>query len=652
MFSLITAIVSVVLVAVLAWATLYYGGSLWSDGEAQARAATVVNQGEQIVGAAKLYAINKGHPAAQLSDLVAEGYLSGIPVPPAALSKVAADFSMISSAYAQEAPSWVWNAETETLSLVRQVGEPRVCEEVNKLSFSVRGVRDEVDTRLRVQCYGSGAPYTVLWDARVATPPADLPKHPLCLATERINHIPAKCGTSLIEDANLSTPTQVSLDGYPNAMGPVDWIPDLPAGYWQPKEGKTCSVPYAYGAPLPPVEYTITVPAKSQLAMTFEELRGMVSDSYDASYAYKREYFTYVYIDGVQVQEFRPYEGATLLQEVYPVVLEAGVHVVRLEFATTIAVKIDSYGNPYYPAEAMPPLPTTEVCVSNLQMPLAVIPYEPPAGVLPEPGHVRLENAKCTLEQTPSGGELWYGRFWYEPVEEAWAALNYRFTVLSLTVVGTPETLDTFWGTLYARPKSISADIDMAYIDDFILLNLWDGYPLVRTSPTTMSILAPVTRNAVQELHLREVVCGSGIVASGAYEYCLSQLLSRINAPVARNFDFEMWVDSETTVDNTAACSLVTPSQVRPLSLVTRDGSSDGYLNSVTGELLSGYTTTPSCAAGQAWNESLGKCVCQPSANQVCAAPNAPLTNGITNTNSGATCTSTACKPLPWAPTL
>ena len=376
----------------------------------------------------------------------------------------------------------------------------------------------------------------------------------------------------------------------------------------------------------------------------------MVSDSYIINLAYKREYFTRVYIDGVQVQEFRPYEGANILQEVYPVLLEAGVHVVRLEFSTAISVKVDSYGNPY-PTEELPPLPKTEVCISNLQMPLAVLPYEPPAGVIPEPGHVRLQNAKCTLEQTPSGGELWYGRFWYEPLEMSHAALNYAFTLSSLTVVGTPETLDAFWGTLQARPKSIPSGVDMSYIDVFVVESLGDGYHLVRTSPTTMSLITPLTghQGTGSLLHLREWICYSGVVASGAYEQCLTQLMSQVNAPTPRNFDFELWVESDIAVDNTVACSLVTPSKLSPMPIV-QDGYND-YINPLTGERLSGYSS-PSCAAGQAWNEALGKCVCQPSATQVCAMPNAPLTNGITNSNSGATCTSTACRPMPWAPTL
>lgn len=62
MFSLLIALVAIVLVAALAVAGVYYGGGLLSEGEAQTRAATVVSQGEQIVSAAKLYYIDRGEP--------------------------------------------------------------------------------------------------------------------------------------------------------------------------------------------------------------------------------------------------------------------------------------------------------------------------------------------------------------------------------------------------------------------------------------------------------------------------------------------------------------------------------------------------------------------------------------------------------------
>lgn len=129
---------------------------------------------------------------------------------------------------------------------------------MNRLSFSVRGVRDAVDTRLRVQCYGGDAPYTVLWDAHatydaprvVATPG----KHPLCQATENIHHIPGQCGESVVDGAQVGGTVPISLSSYPNATAPIDWIPDLPSDYWENRDGKTCSKPQDYNTPLPAIQ--------------------------------------------------------------------------------------------------------------------------------------------------------------------------------------------------------------------------------------------------------------------------------------------------------------------------------------------------------------------------------------------------------------
>jgi hypothetical protein len=102
MFSLILTVVAVALVAALAMATLFYGGEVIHGGNARAIAGTVMNQGEQIVAAARLYYVNKGVAAPSLAALVAEGYLNSIPVPPAGLQVASFSLSPISSAYAAD----------------------------------------------------------------------------------------------------------------------------------------------------------------------------------------------------------------------------------------------------------------------------------------------------------------------------------------------------------------------------------------------------------------------------------------------------------------------------------------------------------------------------------------------------------------------
>lgn len=54
MFSLIITIISIALVAALALATIYYGGSAFNKGSAEARASQLINEGQQLNGAVAL----------------------------------------------------------------------------------------------------------------------------------------------------------------------------------------------------------------------------------------------------------------------------------------------------------------------------------------------------------------------------------------------------------------------------------------------------------------------------------------------------------------------------------------------------------------------------------------------------------------------
>lgn len=55
MFSLIITIISIALVAALALATIYYGGTAFNKGSAAAVASQLINEGQQINGAVALY---------------------------------------------------------------------------------------------------------------------------------------------------------------------------------------------------------------------------------------------------------------------------------------------------------------------------------------------------------------------------------------------------------------------------------------------------------------------------------------------------------------------------------------------------------------------------------------------------------------------
>jgi hypothetical protein len=86
MFSLIITIISIALVAAIAVATLYYGGTQFSQGTAKATADQIISAAQQIAGANTLYANNLGGGAYDvagtlggISDLKAQGFLNAIP---------------------------------------------------------------------------------------------------------------------------------------------------------------------------------------------------------------------------------------------------------------------------------------------------------------------------------------------------------------------------------------------------------------------------------------------------------------------------------------------------------------------------------------------------------------------------------------------
>lgn len=78
MFSLIITIISIALVIAVSLATLYYGGSAFTNGGASAAAAGLMNVGQQITGANTLYAnAHGGSFATGMATLTAEDVANG-----------------------------------------------------------------------------------------------------------------------------------------------------------------------------------------------------------------------------------------------------------------------------------------------------------------------------------------------------------------------------------------------------------------------------------------------------------------------------------------------------------------------------------------------------------------------------------------------
>ncbi len=79
MFSLIITIISIALVAVLALASIYYGGSAVGQGSDSARASQLINEGQQLQGLAAM-SVAQGNTVTSVVDLVTDQYLSQ-PIP-------------------------------------------------------------------------------------------------------------------------------------------------------------------------------------------------------------------------------------------------------------------------------------------------------------------------------------------------------------------------------------------------------------------------------------------------------------------------------------------------------------------------------------------------------------------------------------------
>lgn len=63
MFQLIVAVISIALVAALAIASIFYGGDAFTKSSEKAQVTTLINQAQQIAGAAALYKTDNGTAA-------------------------------------------------------------------------------------------------------------------------------------------------------------------------------------------------------------------------------------------------------------------------------------------------------------------------------------------------------------------------------------------------------------------------------------------------------------------------------------------------------------------------------------------------------------------------------------------------------------
>ena len=148
MFTLIITIIAIALVAALAIASIYYGGSAFTQGSAKSNASALVAQAQQIAGANDLYANDKsGAFDTSIGDLVSGGYLASQPQIP----------SDVGGTWAVDSSNNVTDAG---------VTNQTVCEEINAEATGVSTLTAPPSAQQTSQtfgCYGTASPFTVFY---------------------------------------------------------------------------------------------------------------------------------------------------------------------------------------------------------------------------------------------------------------------------------------------------------------------------------------------------------------------------------------------------------------------------------------------------------------------------------------------------------
>ena len=155
MYSLLVTIIAIALVALVALATLYYGGTIFNTGAEAAHAAKLDAQGQQVMGALELYKADTGAYPHTMEDLVTSQYLRSIPV------SLSPDTQALASALASTT-TWLIAADGQPV-IVTQPVSVATCSAFNKLNLGVAGVLAAVHSSALRQCYGTdSANLTVL----------------------------------------------------------------------------------------------------------------------------------------------------------------------------------------------------------------------------------------------------------------------------------------------------------------------------------------------------------------------------------------------------------------------------------------------------------------------------------------------------------
>lgn len=148
MFSLIITIISIALVAALALATIYYGGSAFNKGAASANASKMMNQSQQILAADRLYRVDhEGQMPPDMGTLVTGGYLKSIPTAAASDSNFTANAAAVSWVMVATASGRGYQYSSSSI-------DSDSCKSINQMSFGQDGILGAVFSGFKTQCYG------------------------------------------------------------------------------------------------------------------------------------------------------------------------------------------------------------------------------------------------------------------------------------------------------------------------------------------------------------------------------------------------------------------------------------------------------------------------------------------------------------------
>lgn len=129
MFSLIIALVSIVIVGALVLAVVYYGGDAFTNSGTKAEVARIHNEAAQIAGAANLYRVERGAQATNISDLVSAHYLAASPGPNWQAAQDAAVLTGLEQSRCEQINAKLGISGVPSCTDAAIVGKPACCSE-------------------------------------------------------------------------------------------------------------------------------------------------------------------------------------------------------------------------------------------------------------------------------------------------------------------------------------------------------------------------------------------------------------------------------------------------------------------------------------------------------------------------------------------